>query len=112
MVIVTKREGIWVRLEQPEAGFHGAGLRIKFCLAVSGIFLVLGNNSSWIFYQEISKEQRHLAYVKDIRCINMLLGDDKNKYSKRGLGSYPLSSWCIRRDITFSLEMQSVCSDL
>lgn len=91
---------------------HGAGLRRKCNLALSGILLSVGNNSSWIPYQEISKEHRRLAYVKDIRCINMLLGDDRNKYSNQRLGSYQPGSWCIRREITFSLEMHSMCSDL
>lgn len=65
---------------------------------------------SWIPHQEIFKE-RCLAHVKDIQCINMLLGNDRNKYSNQGLASYQASSGHIREEIIFSLEMRSVCSD-
>lgn len=54
--IVRERESVLARPCSWRLVFHGAGLRIKDNIALSGVLMVLGNNSSWISCQELSKE--------------------------------------------------------
>lgn len=108
MLIVRERGGVLARPQQPEGSFHEGGLRIKYNLALSSVLLARGNNSPWIPCQELSKEQGCLAYVEDIRCINMLLGDDGNKYSNQGLGFYQQGSCALGEKLPFHLRC-TVC---
>lgn len=111
-VMVREAGGVWAKLEQPEASLHW-GRQVESVLALRGVYppAIQLSWRSWTLHQEIFEEEWCLSYAKDIQCINMLLGNDRNEYSNQELGSYLLGSQHIRKEMIFSLEMRSVCSD-
>lgn len=92
--------------------FTGEEKRVESVLALRGVYppAIQLSWRSRTLHQEIFKEEWCLVYVKDIQCINMLLGNDRKRYSNQGLGSFLLGSQHTRNEM-ISLEMRGVCSD-